>query len=166
MVISMNARQLIGTVVDTVLRIVIVVAVVMFVYKYALEAYDFGYRVFAEEPATSEENAKTISIAITDDASAMDIGKVLEDKGLIKDARLFYVQEILSGYHDELKPGIYELSSDMTAEEMMAVMATVPEEDTDVSGTDGEQSSSDDTAGADEAEETDSGTEDDGESTQ
>lgn len=133
MVISMSARHLFGTVLDTVLKIVIIVAVVMFVYKYASQAYEFGYRVFAEQPVSSAEDAKMISIAITEEATATDIGKVLEQKGLIQSARLFSIQEMLSGYHDELRPGIYELSSDMTAEEMMAVMAAVPEEDAEES---------------------------------
>ena len=133
MVVRMNARQLIGTVFDTVIKIIVIIVVVMFTYKYALEAYDFGYRLFAEKPVSSEETARVISISITEDATSMDIGKVLEEKGLIRDAKLFYVQEILLGYHDELKPGIYELSSDMTAKEMMAVMASEPVE-TDSSG--------------------------------
>lgn len=127
--IEMNTKQLIGSVIDTIFKIVIIAVMVMFTYKYATEAYDFGYRVFAEEPVSSPETAKAISIAITEEASLMDIGTVLEEKGLINDARLFYVQEMLSKYHDEIRPGIYELSSDMTAEEMMAVMATPPAEE-------------------------------------
>lgn len=119
----MNAKQLVGTVIETIIKIVVVVAVVMLTYKYATSAFDFGYRVFAEEPVSSEETAKIISIAITEDAKPMDIGKVLEEKGLIEDAKLFYAQEMLSGYHGKIKPGIYELSSSMTSEEMMAVMA-------------------------------------------
>lgn len=133
----MNAKHIIGTVFDTVLKIVVIVAVIMFTYKYAVEAYGFGYRVFAEEPVSSPETAKIISIAITEEASLMDIGTVLEEKGLINDARLFYVQEMLSPYHDEIRPGIYELSSDMTAEEMMEIMSAPPAEDTQTEETGG-----------------------------
>ncbi|NLL76650.1 MAG: aminodeoxychorismate lyase [Clostridiales bacterium] len=120
----MNTKHLIGTVFDTVLKIVIIIVVVMFTYKYATEAYNFGYRIFSEKPVAEEGNAKVISIAITGEASTKDIGEVLEEKGLINDANLFYVQELLSEYHGKLKPGIYELSSDMTTKEMMAIMAT------------------------------------------
>lgn len=154
MVISVNARHMIGTVLDTVLRVVIILAVVMFVYKYALEAYEFGYRVFAEQPVSAQENAKKISIAVSEGATPMDIGKVLQSKGLIADARLFYVQEMFSGYHDELRPGIYELSSAMTAEEMMAVMSAVPEEDADATAADAaDRSPADSTDGGDSGEE-------------
>lgn len=120
----MKTGQIIGSVLDTVIKIVIIVVVVMFAYKYAVEAYDFGYRVFAEEAVSTESNAKIISISINEDATAMDIGEVLQEKGLIEDARLFYVQELLSGHHDELIPGIYELSSNMTSKEMIEIITT------------------------------------------
>ncbi|WP_342757209.1 endolytic transglycosylase MltG [Kineothrix sedimenti] len=124
----MNTKQLIGTVFDTVLKIVIIIVVVMFTYKYATDAYNFGYRIFTEAPVAEEGNAKVISIAITEEASTMDIGEVLEEKGLINDAKVFYVQELISEYHGELKPGIYELSSDMTVKEMMEIMSAEDEE--------------------------------------
>lgn len=143
----MNTRQLIGTVFDTVLKIVIIIVVVMFTYKYATESYDFGYRIFAEEPVSSTENARIISIGITEEATVMDIGEVLEEKGLINDARLFYVQELISRYHGELKPGIYELSSDMTANEMMEVMSA---EDVQQEA-DSEEESTEETGGPEES---------------
>ncbi len=124
----MNTKQLIGTVFDTVLKIVIIIVVVMFTYKYATDAYNFGYRIFTEAPVAEEGNAKVISIAITEEAGTMDIGEVLEEKGLINDAKVFYVQELISEYHGELKPGIYELSSDMTVKEMMEIMSAEDEE--------------------------------------
>ena len=40
----------------------------------------------------------------------------------------FVVQELLSAYHGEILPGIYDLSTSMTAEEMLAVMSTPAEE--------------------------------------
>jgi UPF0755 protein len=53
----------------------------------------------------------------------MEVGEILQEKGLIRDAKLFYLQELFSNYHGKLQPGIYELSNSMTPEEMMAVMA-------------------------------------------
>ena len=94
----------------------------MLVYRFALSAYDFGYRIFAEEPV-SPEPGLTMSVAIVEGKSAKEIGEILEEKGLIRNAWLFYLQEFFSSYHKELKPGIYELNTAMTPEEMMAVMA-------------------------------------------
>lgn len=128
MVAVMRSGQIVAGVLDGVIKIMIVVIAVMFTYKYALEAFDFGYRVFAEGSVSPEESARVISISITEDATPMEIGEVLEEKGLIRDARLFYVQEFFSGQHGKLKEGIYELSSAMTAEEMIDVMCTGTEE--------------------------------------
>lgn len=111
----MNVKNLIGTVLDTIIRIVLIVVVVVYTYRYAMQAYDFGYRVFAEEPVSAADSAKAISISVAENATIEEIGGVLEEKGMIRDARLFYVQELLSSYHNKIKPGIYELRSDMTA---------------------------------------------------
>ena len=51
-VARMNVKNLIGTVLDTIIRIVLIVGVVVYTYRYAMQAYDFGYRVFAEEPVS------------------------------------------------------------------------------------------------------------------
>lgn len=133
----MNVKQLVGTILDTVIKIVIIAVVVTYTYRYAVQVYEFGYRISAEEPMSSAENARFISVSVTEDATVMDIGEVLQEKGMIRDARLFYIQELLSVYHDKLKPGVYELSSNMTAKEMLAVMSAEPaegEEETKESG--------------------------------
>ncbi len=124
----MKAAQMVGNILDTAVKIILLVVVVMVTYKYAMQAYEFGYRIFAEPPVSSAETAKVISISISEEATAMDIAEVLEEKGLIRDANLFYVQEYLSGHHGELKPGIYELSSDMTSEQMIDIMTAEPAE--------------------------------------
>ena len=40
------------------------------------------------------------------------------------------VQELLSAYHKEIKPGIYDLSTDMTAAQMLEIMSTPAQQDT------------------------------------
>ena len=57
------------------------------------------------------------------DMSATEIGNTLQEKGLVRDGRLFALQYLLSEYKKDWKPGTYELSTAMTAEEMMEVMA-------------------------------------------
>lgn len=135
----MNVKNLIGTVLDTIIKVVLIAVVVVYTYRYAVQAYDFGYRIFAEEPVSASDGSKAISISVTEEATVEEIGAVLEEDGMIRDARLFYVQELLSSYHDKIKPGIYELRSDMTAREMLAVMSaesseTEEEEETSGSG--------------------------------
>ena len=127
----MKVGQIIGSILDTMFKILLVVVAVVFTYKYALAAYEFGYRVFAESPVSAVGREKVISISITKDATPLEIGQVLEDKGLIRDAELFYIQEFFSGHHGEMKEGIYELNSAMTPDEMIDIMCTGNEETED-----------------------------------
>lgn len=117
----MDIKQIIGSIVETFIKIVAVVFVVMFVYNTAIKAYDYGYRVFAEEPVTFGEG-RTISIYVKSGDSVKDIGENLQEKGLIRDANLFYIQELLSEYHGMIMPGIYDLNTSMKVEEMLEIM--------------------------------------------
>ena len=94
----------------------------MLIYRFSFDSYDFGYRIFAEEPVSPAPGV-TISVAIVEGKSTKEIGEILEEKGLIRSSALFFLQEKFSSYHGKLQPGIYELSTAMTPEEMMAIMA-------------------------------------------
>ncbi|MCM1264255.1 MAG: endolytic transglycosylase MltG [Butyrivibrio sp.] len=118
----MDIKQIIGSILETCIKIAAVIFVVMFVYNTSIKAYDYGYRVFAEEPMTFGEG-RTISIYVKSEDSVKDIGVNLQEKGLIRDANLFYVQELLSEYHGKIQPGIYDLNTSMKPEEMIAVMS-------------------------------------------
>ncbi len=118
----MSAKQIIGATVELVVKVVVLAAIVMFVMNTSVKAYDYGYRVFAEEPVSSGEG-RTISVIVEEDDSVADIGQMLQERGLIRDAKLFRAQELLSEQHGKIKPGIYDLSTSMTGQEMLAVMA-------------------------------------------
>ncbi len=126
----MDIKQLIGSVIETIIKIAAVVFLVSFVYETAVKAYDYGYRVFAEEPV-SVGDGRTISISVGASDSVRDIGKNLEEKGLIRDANLFFVQELLSEYHGKIIPGIYDLNTSMTNDEMLEIMSSEQEEEED-----------------------------------
>ncbi len=110
--------------------LVILAVIMMLVYRFALDAYDYGYRIFDEKPM-SPEPGLTMSVAIVEGKSVSEIGKILEDKGLIRSGTLFYLQEMFSSYHKKLQPGVYELSTAMTPEEIMALMSADNGDDTE-----------------------------------
>ena len=56
-------------------------------------------------------------------SSEYQIGEILEAKGLIKDAKVFYVQEKLSNYKGKLKAGTYLLSTAYTPTRIMGILA-------------------------------------------
>ncbi len=124
----MNKKKIVWTIVKTVMTIALAMLIGVIVYRITMQAYDFGYRIFAEEPM-SPAPGYTMSVAIVEGKSVMEIGEILEEKGLIRSAYLFYLQEYFSSYHGDLKPGVYELSTAMTPEEMMKIMAETTEEE-------------------------------------
>ena len=113
----MKTANLAGAVLGTILKVVFVVVVVYLVYTGASTCYDYGYRIFTE-PAVSAGEGRKITVTLTS-----DIGTMMQEKGLTRDGRLFALQYLLSEYKKDWKPGTYELSTAMTAEEMMEVMA-------------------------------------------
>ncbi|MCM1383202.1 MAG: endolytic transglycosylase MltG [Lachnoclostridium sp.] len=119
----MKSQKLIGVVIGAVLKLIVAVAVVYAVYRGAMTCYSYGYRIFTE-PAVSSGTGRTVTITLKEDATATELGELFAEKGLVKDAKLFALQYMFSEYREDLIPGTYELSTAMTAEEMMEVMAT------------------------------------------
>lgn len=122
-----NIKQIIFSLLDTVIKVVIIAFAVSMIYRYTLQAYDYGYRVFAEPPVSAGEG-RTISIEVKQGENVKSLGEDLQQKGLIRDGRLFYFQELLSEYHGMIHPGIYDLSTSMTVDEMLQVMSSDDEE--------------------------------------
>lgn len=123
----MGGKQVAGAFVGTIVRVVVAAIILMLVYKYAVLAYEYGYRVFGETPV-SEAPGREITVTIREDYSSKDIGLLLEQKGLIRDATLFAIQDKLSGLEGKIKSGDYTLSTAMTIEEMLEVMASKDDE--------------------------------------
>jgi UPF0755 protein len=113
-----------GNVLDTILQILLIVVIVLVIIKGAGVAYDYGYRVFTEEPM-AKTIGKEIEVTIPVDFSAMDLGKLFESKGLTRDAKLLALQYYCSEYRENVKGGTYTLSTTMTAEEMFEAIAEV-----------------------------------------
>ena len=120
--IAVKVKNVIMTFLGMLVRLLLILLALYYIYQGALKAYDFGYRIFTEGPVSSGVGVD-VEVTIPEGSGAMDIGEILEDRGLIRDHRLFFLQEILSKYHGKVKPGKYTLSTAMTAEEMLAVMA-------------------------------------------
>lgn len=127
---DMKAESMIGAVLGTIFRVVVAIFAVYIIYQGALLCYDYGYRIFTE-PAVSPGEGRTVTVAITEDMSPADIGRLFENRGLVRDARLFTIQYYLSEFRKDVGPGIFELSTSMTAEEMMEAMTVFAEDETE-----------------------------------
>lgn len=118
----MNYGNMISAVFGTILKVIAVIAVVLLIYRGAMLCYDYGYRIFTE-PAVSSGEGRSVTVSVTKDMTPLEIGETFEGKGLVRDGKLFALQYLLSEFRKEVKPGVFELRTSMTAEEMMETMA-------------------------------------------
>ena len=124
----MDVKQFLGAVSATIIKIVVAAVIIVAVFRLAVYAYDFGFQVFADAPL-SEGAGRTVSVVISEGLGNRELAKMLEQKGLVKDANVFYIYDLLSDYRKkELKPGTYELSTAMNAEEMLEILCAGDEE--------------------------------------
>ena len=108
-----------------VIRILLYICLAVVLIFLGREAYVLGYEVFDEKPV-DESGGREITISITEDMSVMDVGELLNERGLIDERPLaFWIQEHLSEYHGDILPGIYILNTSQTVEEMLEIMAQV-----------------------------------------
>ena len=120
-----------------IVRLVLLAVAVMFVVRVAKVFYGYGYEIFAQTPM-SEPPGRAVTITVEKGDSVSDIGKLLEEKGLIQEdplGLLFRMQERFSENHGKIVPGTYELTSAMTPDEMITVMSAKKEEGIPEDGT-------------------------------
>ncbi len=121
------APNLAAGAVGMIFNVVVVVVAVMLIYRFSVSAYYYGVRIYGE-PAMSPAPGTEVTVTITDGMDFDGIAKQLYDSGLVRDKTLFRIQEALSNYaKDGFAEGTYTLTTAMTPEEMMDVMAGIPE---------------------------------------
>ena len=125
----MNLNKVVFRFVSISFSILVILLVLIGFVKIGTYCYEFGYRVFTEAPVDAEPG-RDVMVQISGDMSDMDIAKELNEKGLVEDAKLFYVQLKVSAYSGKLHDGVYTLNTSMTARDMMVVMAAEPEQST------------------------------------
>lgn len=118
----MDNKQILVSALMTTIKVAVGIVIIFVLYRGAMTAYDYGYRIFAEGPVSTGEG-KAVTVYIPEGSGVGDIGEILVTNGLIKDAKLFYLQNLVSAHRNELAAGVYELNTAMTAFEMMDVMA-------------------------------------------
>ena len=122
----MNLNKVVFRFVSISFSILVILLVLIGFVKIGTYCYDFGYRVFTEAPVDAEPG-RDVVVQISDDMSDMDIAKELKEKGLVENAKLFFVQLKVSAYSGRLHSGVYTLNTSMTTRDMMVLMAAEPD---------------------------------------
>lgn len=117
-------RKTAGMIISISLQMLICVLVVIFLYDAGVKGFALGESIFAPQAVSSEGNGRDMIVIVEEGSSDLDVAKLLENKGLIEDYKVFLVQAKL--YQADLYPGTYTLNTSMTSEEMLEILMEEP----------------------------------------
>ncbi len=123
-----DVKEIILSVLRTAVTVMLAVLVAVIIYRGALIGYEIGYRVFAEEPVSTGEG-KDITVTIEEGMGSDEIAELLEEKGVIRSALIFRLQNRLSSYKTTMKAGTYTLNTSMTNDEIMEALSSGSDEE-------------------------------------
>ena len=75
----MEAKKLAGTILSVSCKTLIFVMIALLMILMVQNLYDFGQKIFREEAKTNTENASLITVAIPEDASALEVANIMVD---------------------------------------------------------------------------------------
>ncbi|MCR4752010.1 MAG: endolytic transglycosylase MltG [Eubacterium sp.] len=112
-----------------ILRLLVIACLLVVLFYLGRRSYALGREAFTEKPVDIG-GGRTIVVTITDDMSTYQIGKMLRAEGLLTESAMaFWLQELMSEYHGELRPGTYALKTSMTTQEMFPILAQADKEE-------------------------------------
>lgn len=117
----MSASKIVLNILYVCTTILLFIVVAFSLLKLGATSYSMGYRVFTEQPV-ERSPGRDVVVEVAEGVSARELGVILEEKGLVKDANLFLIQMKLFSYPNKVRPGLYTLNTSQTAKDMLAVM--------------------------------------------
>lgn len=105
-----------------IIKLLLAVIIVVLVYMGSLMAYDFGYRIFAEKPVSPTAGVE-YTVTVEEGMNVSQVADMLEEKGIIRDALIFKIQNRLSHYKGGFMAGTYTVNTSMDNDEIMAILS-------------------------------------------
>ena len=106
-----------------ILRLLVFVCLFVVLFYLGRRSYALGHEAFDEQPVDIGEG-RTVVVTITDDMSTYQIGRMLRAEGLLTESAMaFWLQELISEYHNQILPGTYALKTSMTTQDMFPILA-------------------------------------------
>lgn len=129
--VSMDINKALFSFIKIAFLVMVILLVVYATIHLSKTGYEYGYRLYTET-AVDEEPGEDVLVQVKPDMSNRQIAQMLQEKGLVRDSKLFYLQLKLSAYSHSIEPGVYTLNTSMTPKELMIAMS--PEESTESTG--------------------------------
>lgn len=110
------------------LRLAIVMLVAVGIYRLGGYAYAYGYSIVSDA-SVEPKPGRDMLVALRSDMTVKEAAQLLERRGLIQDADIFWIQLKVNKYEDKIKPGEYVLNTSMTPKELMQALAGEEDEE-------------------------------------
>ena len=123
----MNTRKAVLRVGSICLKVAVFVLICFGVVSLGQTTYRYTHAVFSEE-AFEEAPGKDIRIEIPEDVSAERFAQILEEKGLIEDAKIFKLQMKMADCGNTVNAGTYDLNTSMKPSQMFKLLSKENEE--------------------------------------
>ena len=107
-------------------RLVLYTLVAVLLLMGAKKGYEFGYSIFYA-PGMDEAPGVEKVVTLDGSESVSEVGKLLEDIGLIRDHSAFFIQAKVYGY--EVQEGAWTLNTSLSSKEMIDLLKEAPEGD-------------------------------------
>ena len=120
----------IGVIIDTMGSLIIyalIALAVLFMAGQAKHYYDVGYGIFSQMSKDAPGTGIAVWFTVEEGLSSAKLAEQLEAEGIVASAQEFLIQEKVSEYAGKYAAGTYALSSEMTTEEILRVIAGVQE---------------------------------------
>lgn len=104
------------------------VVIVYVIVRLFTQSFNFAYSVFGKV-ANDPSDREYVVVEIPADSSSLDIGKALEEKGIIGDKYVFVAKVKIKGYGNKITSGKYGLSPSMSYDEILNVICHIEDEE-------------------------------------
>ncbi len=105
-------------------KIVFYLLIAMLLITGAKKGYAFGHSIFYAPGMDKAPGTEKI-VTLDGTESVSEVGKLLEDIGLIRDHNAFSIQSLCYGY--EVIEGTWKLNTSLTSKEIINLLKEVPE---------------------------------------
>ena len=119
----MTTQKAVMRVASICLKVIIFIVIVLGIVSLGQTTYRYNHAVFSDE-AIEEEPGRSVTIKINEDVSTKKLAEVLEENGLIEDAKVFKFQMKMADFEGPLKAGTYELNTSMSPSEMFKILSS------------------------------------------
>ena len=123
----MNTRKAVLRVGSICLKVAVFVLICFGLVSLGQTTYRYTHAVFSEE-ALEEAPGRDVHIEVAEDVSVEKFALILEEKGIIEDAKIFKLQMKMSDYEGTVKAGTYELNTSMKPSQILKILSKANED--------------------------------------